>query len=548
MVSPAIVNDRNDRFCQQRAELETVLASPLFQRAPKLSRILSYICERYFDGTAAALKEYSIAVDALGRAPGFDPQADAIVRVDLHLLRKRLEFYYAREGRHHAIRIVLPVGHYVPEFVPNIRTSAMDEGAAGADLQPSLVLGAQRGSASSTDSPAASSEQGKSDKKPLWLRILRRSIGRAQPGVALAIVSGILGIAIGAGGVLVLRNRTVSTLWMFANVPQPLRVASAEVLRAFSFAGPPDFEDKAIRIRCGSEQDYVDSSGFRWSADRDFAGGAEFHRNVLSILRSPDAPLYSTGRLGVFHYDIPVSPGIYEVHLLFAETQADVLDGMRQTSFIVGSAYSDTVDVESDAGGINTATMKIYPNVRPGANGKIHINFWSTDGFLNAIEILPQSGAKPGPIRISTRPELYTDLAGQHWLPDRYFMGGRNINNHTFSLERIDPPLLSRERYGNFNYAIPVAPGYSYQLTLYIAERYWGPQNSGMGGPGSRVFDVRCNDTELVHNLDLLKESANGTVAIRFRHLHPDVTGKLNLAFVPVTNYPLVNALEVDPE
>src|SRR5262252_4567224 len=119
MVSASVVGDPRNEFCRERAELATVLASRSFQRAPKLSRILAYICERYFEGTASGLKEYSIAVDALGRAPGFDPQADAIVRVDLHLLRKRLESYYAEEGRTHEMRIVLPIGQYTPEFVLN---------------------------------------------------------------------------------------------------------------------------------------------------------------------------------------------------------------------------------------------------------------------------------------------------------------------------------------------------------------------------------------------------------------------------------------------
>ena len=292
----------------------------------------------------------------------------------------------------------------------------------------------------------------------------------------------------------------------------------------------------------------MDAAGFRWNSDRYFAGGAEFHRAAASIFRSPDPALYSSGRQGVFHYDIPVAPGVYEVHLLFAETAPGIQDGMRQTSFIVGAGYSDTVDVVADAGGPNVATMKIYPNVHPGEDGKIHVNFWSTNAFLNALEILPQGGGKPGPIRISALPTLYTDLAGRHWLPDRYFLGGRNIN-HEFSLNRLDPPLFSRERYGNFNYAIPVAPGYSYQLTLYMAERYWGPQNSGLGGEGSRIFDVRCNGNELLHNFDLLKQAGTANVvAARFRHLHPDSTGKLNLYFVPVTNYSLINALELEPE
>jgi hypothetical protein len=269
---------------------------------------------------------------------------------------------------------------------------------------------------------------------------------------------------------------------------------------------------------------------------------------VTPIFRSADPVLYSTGRQGVFHYDIPVSPGTYEVRLLFAETVPGVEDGMRQTSFIIGAGNSDTVDVVADAGGTETATTKVYSNVRPGADRKIHINFWSTDGFLNALEVVPEINGRPNPVRVSALPNMFADSTGRHWLSDRYFVGGRNIN-HAFALNRVDPPLLSRERYGNFTYAIPVASGYSYRLTLYMAERYWGPQNSGLGGVGSRIFSVRCNGTELLHDFDLLKASQDSTaVAVRFQHLRPDSTGKLNLYFLPVTNYAVLNALEVEPE
>jgi len=46
-----------------------------------------------------------------------------------------------------------------------------------------------------------------------------------------------------------------------------------------------------------------------------------------------------------------------------------------------------------------------------------------------------------------------------------------------------------------------------------------------------------------------LKQAGTANVVVaRFRHLHPDSTGKLNLYFVPVTNYSLINALELEPE
>src|SRR5215475_5469531 len=131
MASAAQCGDREEPFVREREELRRVLSSPSFQKAPKLSRILSYICGKYFEGTAENLKQYSIAVEALERAPGFDPQSDPIVRVDLHLLRKRLENYYAGAGKEHEVQIALPVGQYAPQFIYRQRE--------GAETQAELV-------------------------------------------------------------------------------------------------------------------------------------------------------------------------------------------------------------------------------------------------------------------------------------------------------------------------------------------------------------------------------------------------------------------------
>jgi hypothetical protein len=557
MASAPTVRDSKD-FSEERAELQAVLSSPLFQRAPKLSKILAYICEKYFSGKGANLKEYSIAVDALGRAPGFDPQADAIVRVDLHLLRKRLELYYANDGKYRRLRIALPLGHYVPEFISN---HAPD---AGNMRIPPKPVPSTPNIAHSAPSPLEEFSPIAQDAPPLVLApkpkkqklIFMRSVALRRVGVWVrrrnifltAICCSFLGMAGGVAGTVVLYRHLFNRVWIFSNTPTPVRLASAEILQHFSIGGAQDFENRAIRIHCGSAQDYVDSAGFRWSSDRYYSGGNVLQHDVVPIFRSADPALYSTGRMGAFHYDIPVSPGTYEVRLLFAETMQDIEDGMREMSFTVGSGTPNMIDVVADAGGTRTATTKIYSNVHPGADRKIHVSFRSTGGFLNAIEILPEPNGRPGPIRISALPHMFIDLAGRHWLPDRYFRGGRNID-HMFALDRTDPLLFSRERFGNFSYSIPVAQGYSYQLTLYMAERYWGPQNSGNGGVGSRIFNVRCGNLELLHNFDLLEAAHDSPVVVaRFRHLHPDSTGKLNLQFLPVINYAVLNALEVEAE
>src|SRR5262245_6171466 len=103
----------------EKAELEAVLASSLFVRTPSLANLLSYLCQKYFQGEADLLKEYTIGVESFGRAPDFDKKEDSIVRVEIRRLREKLRQYYETEGADHPIRLTIPVGHYVPAFTKN---------------------------------------------------------------------------------------------------------------------------------------------------------------------------------------------------------------------------------------------------------------------------------------------------------------------------------------------------------------------------------------------------------------------------------------------
>src|ERR1041385_8464144 len=105
-------------FRQERQELDVILASGIFNRAPNLAHLLTYVCTQYFQGTGEQIKEYNIAVEALGRPADFDQKRDSIVRVEAHRLRKRLREYYETDGAGHAMRIEIPPGQYAPKFLP----------------------------------------------------------------------------------------------------------------------------------------------------------------------------------------------------------------------------------------------------------------------------------------------------------------------------------------------------------------------------------------------------------------------------------------------
>jgi beta-glucanase (GH16 family) len=113
-------------FRQEREELERVLSHREISRSASLVRFLSFICNKYFEGQADEIREYSIAVEALGRKESsFDSHIDPIVRVTARALRKKLRELYRTEWRDHPLQIVLPLGHYVPQFVrPDAATDA----------------------------------------------------------------------------------------------------------------------------------------------------------------------------------------------------------------------------------------------------------------------------------------------------------------------------------------------------------------------------------------------------------------------------------------
>jgi beta-glucanase (GH16 family) len=136
---------------EEQQELSRLLALPEIARSTNLVRLLSFICEKYFEGKTDEIRESAIAVQALGRRKeGFDSQADPIVRVTARTLRKRLEAYYGHEGRGHAVHLVLPTGQYVPRFVRSGRAAegsvpAPDAESAADASDPDMEPLAQRG-------------------------------------------------------------------------------------------------------------------------------------------------------------------------------------------------------------------------------------------------------------------------------------------------------------------------------------------------------------------------------------------------------------------
>jgi hypothetical protein len=318
----------------------------------------------------------------------------------------------------------------------------------------------------------------------------------------------------------------------------------------------PGIASTGLRILCGHRKPRNDRLGRLWNADQYFEGGNYWERPSQFLARTFDPSLFQDARIGDFSYHIPLSPGVYELHLYFAEPNVESTTGGSENSRVFhvslnGKPILRDFDVISDAGGAGIVDERVFKDVSPTPNGMLHMRFVSlrSQAMVSAIVVEPASPHRLNPVRIFMHERPYTDAKKVTWMPDDFWIGGTIGTPGPDILEgTLDRELYSKQRYGNFSYAVPVDDG-EYAVTLRFAESYWGHENPGGGGVGSRVFDVFCNGAALVRNLDIYKEvGANRELLKTFHRLKPSAQGKLLLSFVPVRNYALLNALEVEGE
>ena len=100
-----------------REQLARVVNSTGFVSSARLTRFLAHIVNRTIDGDLDSLKEFSIAMEVFDRTADYDPNIDAIVRVEARRLRSKLKAYYEEgPGRGDPVLIGLRPGSYVPIF------------------------------------------------------------------------------------------------------------------------------------------------------------------------------------------------------------------------------------------------------------------------------------------------------------------------------------------------------------------------------------------------------------------------------------------------
>ena len=508
-----------------------VAASVTFEKSPRLRAFLLHVCRCALENKPEEATEQQIGIYVYGRSPGYSSNDDNIVRSQARVLRMKLEHHFANEGKGEPLLITIPKGQYLPIF-----ESRHGESSTNPEIPVPLESTTHR---SRWVLIAAAIFV------VIWITSHFFEQRSANPSSKLASSRD---------------SKSVAPLQQ-PNAQTSLRVASA----------PGVGEVRISAGRTGAP--YVDVSGHTWESDHDFDGGEVEPGPRHFFPPVADEGLFATMREALtadlknprwergFEYHIPLSPGVYELRLYFADPirepdvdQTDDAQNLRHVEVeLNGQPLLVDLDPIADAGAA-AVDVRVFKDVRPSEDGKLHIEFrsrWGQPAFLSAIQLSPGTPGVLKPIRISAHPSDFIDSDGTRWSGDNYFIDGRTS---TILMPRNGPkipPLYTAERHGNFTYSIPVTPG-SYTVRLHFMESFFSPLTAGAycHGAGCRVFDVTCNGVSLLQDFDIYQAAGGAFRPIirEFHGLHPNGQGKLQLSFSPRVNYAEVRAIEVIQE
>jgi hypothetical protein len=172
---------------------------------------------------------------------------------------------------------------------------------------------------------------------------------------------------------------------------EPLMESSKAMIQAIELT--PEVKP-TIRINAGSESQFVDWNSYIWNADSNFEGGTVLTSDRLVEHASPtlyDQGLYQTARSGkTLRYSLLVTPGLYIVHLKFAELWLTESGQRPMDIAINGRTLWSNWDPATAANKIARAAEIRAQDITPDQNGRITIQITATgdnDAILQGIEI-----------------------------------------------------------------------------------------------------------------------------------------------------------------
>ncbi len=125
-----------------------IRATDALGRGQLIQKLFDFLIE--CSATGRAPKETEVAIEVFGKDMDFDVAQDAMVRVYVHKLRRKLQQYYSGAGRGESNRLTMPKGAYrfvigdptggidtARTWAHGARAQAASSRAPGALLQPS---------------------------------------------------------------------------------------------------------------------------------------------------------------------------------------------------------------------------------------------------------------------------------------------------------------------------------------------------------------------------------------------------------------------------
>src|ERR1700761_377273 len=179
-VSVGAAIDTEDRRWQLALR---IAASGSLGRSGLLSDFLLYIVDRSIRGRTDEITEQRIGVTVFSRAEDYDPNDDNIVRSYARKLRKRIDEYFATEGREETLRLEIPRGGYAPIFSEhaNIQHETEPRVVLPQALVPFELINDTPLAPDSTEPPASAALR-------LWSRVRTKT----PPGMFWGLIVGVL--------------------------------------------------------------------------------------------------------------------------------------------------------------------------------------------------------------------------------------------------------------------------------------------------------------------------------------------------------------------
>ena len=321
----------------------------------------------------------------------------------------------------------------------------------------------------------------------------------------------------------------------------------------------PQVPANAIYLQAGGPTSCGQShTGWRNDASYTNGGGLATLSSSTTIVYSPLGarisaaeaafPVFSTNRVGVFSYTIPVpAAGQYGVRLLFAENYWSTLGSRVFSVAAQGVTVLSRLDLNAvgpnpnvactkgTRGALTQTTAYIFNTTVQvtAASRAVQLDFIriADNPMVSAVEVFPISASASAPSAPAStsapRPSSpastsaprpasafslyinagsstgFTDSQGRKWQADTYSSSntgtwsGTPNSGYQWTNTTADLYPLYNSNIYNARYSLAVPSAGTYRLTLHYGEMYWS-------AVGKRVFNVSVQGAVAVSRLDLI--------------------------------------------